>query len=126
MKSLDTTILSFGTCNLHVVHNAFRAGVNALSFSIDSFVVDVNLFQAFCCQKSRLQTHAGIYRGYFPLYTETLLHKMGYTKKDMCSGIGTTPKAGWILFEIPPLDINFQIDSERHRTIYKNQRSLGK
>ena len=44
MKSLNTTILSIGTCPLHIVHNAFRAGVNSLGFNIDSFVIDVNFF----------------------------------------------------------------------------------
>ena len=49
MKSLDTTILQFGLNPLHVVHNAFQAGVNALNFSIDSFVIDINFFKAFYC-----------------------------------------------------------------------------
>ena len=44
IKSLGTTILSIGTCPLHIVHNAFRAGVNALNFNIDSFIIDVNFF----------------------------------------------------------------------------------
>ena len=44
MKCLDTTILSIGTFPLHVVHNAFRACINALKFSIDSFVTDVDFF----------------------------------------------------------------------------------
>ena len=47
------------------------------------------LFQTFFCQKSRLQTYAGICRGYFSLYTETFQHKIGHTAKDMCSGIRT-------------------------------------
>ena len=44
IKSMDTTILSIGTYPRHIVHNAFRAGVNALNFNIDSFIIDVNFF----------------------------------------------------------------------------------
>ena len=44
IKSLGTTILSIGTCPLHIVHNAFRAGVNALNFNIDSFIINSNFF----------------------------------------------------------------------------------
>lgn len=44
MKNLNTSILSIGTCPLHIVHNAFRAGVNKLNFGIDSFAIDVNFF----------------------------------------------------------------------------------
>ena len=43
-KNLDTSIISIGTCPLHIVHNAFRVGVNALNFSIDSFVININFF----------------------------------------------------------------------------------
>ena len=42
MKNLNTSILLIGTCPLHIVHNVFRAGVNNLNFSIDSFAIDVN------------------------------------------------------------------------------------
>ena len=44
MKSLNTNIISIGTCPLHIVHNAFRAGVNVLNFNIDSFAIGVNFF----------------------------------------------------------------------------------
>ena len=44
IKSLGTTILSIGTCPLHIVHNALRAGVNASNFNVDSFIIDVNFF----------------------------------------------------------------------------------
>ena len=44
VKNLNTSILLIGTCPLHIVHNAFRAGVNKLNFSIDSFAIDVNFF----------------------------------------------------------------------------------
>ena len=47
IKTLDSTILSIGKYSLHFVHNAFRAGVNALNFSIDSFVIDLNFFSGF-------------------------------------------------------------------------------
>ncbi|XP_065677645.1 uncharacterized protein LOC136092905 [Hydra vulgaris] len=43
MKNLNKNI-SIGTCPLHIVHNAFRAGVNVLNFNIDSFAIDVNFF----------------------------------------------------------------------------------
>ena len=42
LKSLGITILSIGTYPLHIVHNAFRAGVSALNFNINSFIIDVN------------------------------------------------------------------------------------
>ena len=44
IKSLGTTILSIGTSSLHIVHNTFRAGVNALNFNIDSFIIDSIFF----------------------------------------------------------------------------------
>ena len=44
LENLKTTLLSIGTCPLHIVHNAFRAGVNRSNFSIDSFAIDVNFF----------------------------------------------------------------------------------
>ena len=44
IKSLGITILSIGTYPLHIVHNAFRTGVNALNFNINSFIIDVNFF----------------------------------------------------------------------------------
>ena len=44
MKNLNTSILLIGTCPLYIVHNTFRAGVNKLNFSIDSFAIDVNFF----------------------------------------------------------------------------------
>ena len=43
MKIFNTSILSIGTCPLHIVHNAFRAGINVLNFSIDSFASGVFL-----------------------------------------------------------------------------------
>ena len=43
IKSLNTNTL-IGTYPLHIVHNAFRAGVNELNFNIDSFAIDVNFF----------------------------------------------------------------------------------
>ena len=76
MKSLGTTILSIGTGPLHIVHNAFRAGVNPLNFNIDSFIIDVNFFFKLFLSE--------IYGCYFTLYTETFQHKVGYTQKDMC------------------------------------------
>ena len=55
MINLNTSILLISTCLLHIDHNAFRAGVNKLSFGIDSVTTDVNFFfQTFCCKESRL------------------------------------------------------------------------
>ena len=41
---LDTTILSIGTCPLHVTHNGFRDGVKNLNFNVDTFPIDINSF----------------------------------------------------------------------------------
>ena len=43
-QNLNTSILSVGTCPLHIVHNAFRAGVKTLDFKIDTYAVDINFF----------------------------------------------------------------------------------
>lgn len=44
-ESMDSELLKLGTCNLHHVHNAFRAGLKELKdFDIDSFVNDVSFF----------------------------------------------------------------------------------
>ena len=43
-EQLDTTILSIGTCPLHITHNGFRAGVSKLNFNIDGFAIDISFF----------------------------------------------------------------------------------
>ena len=43
-KSIQKEILSLGTCPLHIVHNAFRAGITRLEFKIDLLLVDIHFF----------------------------------------------------------------------------------
>ena len=43
-KLSQKEILSLGTCPLHIVHNAFRAGITQLDFKIDSLLIDIHFF----------------------------------------------------------------------------------
>ena len=45
---LGSSFLSFRPCSLHLVHTAFKKGLEALPFDLDSFFNDIHfLFQAF-------------------------------------------------------------------------------
>ncbi|KAG4072228.1 hypothetical protein HA402_005950 [Bradysia odoriphaga] len=43
-EEYDKTIIDFGTCNLHKVHNGFSTAIKELSFDINAFVYDVWYF----------------------------------------------------------------------------------
>lgn len=43
-EQLNTSILSIGTCPLHITHNGFKAGILKLDFSVDSLAIDINFF----------------------------------------------------------------------------------
>jgi hypothetical protein len=36
-----SSLVSFGSCAIHVMHHAFRKGINALGWSLDEFAVDI-------------------------------------------------------------------------------------
>ena len=40
----NTSFLDYGSCSLHIVHNAFRKGIAALSFNIEQLILDLHYF----------------------------------------------------------------------------------
>lgn len=51
MKKENTCLLKIGGCNLHVVHNAFKAGLESAKWQIDIFCLD--LYSWFKCSPAR-------------------------------------------------------------------------
>ena len=102
IKSLGTTILSTETCPLHIVHNVFRAEVNALDFNIDSFIFDVNFF----FKLSAARTVDYKQRQEFTDVISHFIQKHSSTRWVTLRKICVKVKSARILFEIPPKDIN--------------------
>ena len=50
---LGSSFLSFGSCSLHPVHAAFRKGLEALSFDLNSFFNDIHFFSSFLVSGGR-------------------------------------------------------------------------
>ena len=96
------TVLSIGTCLLHIVHNAFRAGVNALDFNIDSFIIDINCFLKLSAARradyKQMQEFTDVISHFIQKHSST----RWVTLRKICVKV----ESARILFEIPPKDIN--------------------
>ena len=86
-QSLEKEILSVGTCPLHIVHNAFCAGITKLDFKIDSFLIDVNFF--FKLSAARRADYAGMAE--FTEITSHFIQRHSTTRwvtmKKVCAGL---------------------------------------
>ena len=43
-NNYGVSFLKLGSCGLHVTHNAFRKGINAFGFDVETFVSDTSYF----------------------------------------------------------------------------------
>ena len=98
---MGSSFLSLGSCSPHSVHTAFRKGLEALSFDLDSFYNDIHFFsQAFQCQEEGLCLLRICYKCLGSICYETYWNQVAFNKVCLCPCSWTMKKFKGILTKV--------------------------
>lgn len=119
----QATILDVGTCTLHKVHNAFRQGVDEMSFDFDKFVIDVSSFFKQSAARRKDYEMMEIFTDLEPHFAKKHVRSRWLSLRKACLRIlEQYPNLKQYFLIFIPLQPNFKKDtktSERYQRIVK-------